>query len=399
MKKKRYYLIPILTVLMLLAKTVLGQTLPDIPMGTGVNPGIRGINTRPVYTLADENLNGRVHSYLETADDYVMGKGFTEDGAIYAYFVDHGPKSDGVGNIGYDIYPVGVPDLDKRNYKGHQIKSKGPLCYMLDHKWLNPVHMSDRRDALFQYDSIGNIIAIYDFDRNRCCTFEYDNYGRLLKKLENGKPTIRIIWEDGADPRHAAFSIKFYSSEGYNAGEYKYAWKESNVLSGIWKNGSEEKYWSPEFTFYNYPQVKTVSYWRTTTDKSTDCFFYDSKNRLIRVVSTSTNTTYATINGLSDRYYEGTCKTYEYNEHGDVCSEKKTSMYLTASRYTYDYFINYIFNYNYNNLKTPKKWTIWRYSYDDHKNWTKKEEYEVRQGDIEIENLKNTITREYQYYE
>ena len=74
----------------------------DISSGKGVNVGIRGINTRPIYTWADENLYCKVQSYVETADNYRMTKKFDENGRI-VYYNFQSPL------FSHDVYPLGCP--------------------------------------------------------------------------------------------------------------------------------------------------------------------------------------------------------------------------------------------------------------------------------------------------
>ena len=134
------------------------------------------------------------------------------------------------------------------------------------------------------------------------------------------------------------------------------------------------------------------------SDKYKTCYFYDEKGHLSHMVTSTNKKINANLYGTTDLYYKGVCKSYTYDDKGNVCSANTADIYWPWSHRDYDEFINYIFTYNFNQLPTPKEETIWRYVYDDHGNWTKRERYEVIHGDIDIENLKDITIREYIYY-
>lgn len=46
----------------------------------------------------------------------------------------------------------------------------------------------------------------------------------------------------------------------------------------------------------------------------------------------------------------------------------------------------------------PQEETIWRYTYDDQGNWVQRDCYKVKHGAIDIEDLQESITRDYIYY-
>ena len=374
--------------------------------------GIHGITDQASYTWADENLYGRVLSYVETEksgnEGYRMTKKFNEEGKIIYFHAEHlGNVYGGVhlGNQG--IYPMGIPEHDKLNDKGSQTKTTSglPNIFILDHNLLNPAHMiKEGRSTLFdsyertyQYDAHGNIAALYA-NNQLLYEFEYDENGRLLKKLENGKPRMKITWSYNFDPQHVAYSIKLYSPEGYNAGEYKYAWKSNDVLASIWNDGEKELFSTPEFTFYNFPKVKTVRKQDGVKDVYTACYFYDEKGHLSHVVQSTNKPIYSNLYGTPKDYYQGVCKTYTYDDKGNVCSENTANIYWPSSNNSYNDFIKYIFNYNFNQLPAPKEETIWRYKYDEQGNWVQKDCYKVKHGDIDIEDLEESIKREYEYY-
>ena len=72
---------------------------------------------------------------------------------------------------------------------------------------------------------------------------------------------------------------------------------------------------------------------------------------------------------------------YYYNSKGDL-SKYESFLYYKDSGQIHN-----------------KKVYVWRYKYDSYGNWTSVTKYKVTQGDIEIEEIVETITREYEYYE
>lgn len=376
--------------------------------------GIHGITDSPSYTWADENLYGCVQSYIEKVEKethggsgYCVTKKFDETGNIVYY------RSDANWILGYGIYPKGeeLPIGDKINFRGSQTQTPegSPNDFILDHNLLNPAQIKiekrkaksgstrllDNVERTYKYDALGKITALYE-NNQLLYEFEYDTYDRLAKILENGKPCVKISWGYNYDPQHANYSIKFYSPEGYDDGEYKYVWKSNDVLASIWNDGEKELYYYPEFTFYDFPKVKMVT--TGIADKYKTCYFYDEKGHLSHMVTSTNKKINANLYGTTDLYYKGVCKSYTYDDKGNVCSANTADIYWPWSHRDYDEFIKYVFTYNFNQLPKPKEETIWRYVYDDHGNWTKRERYEVIHGDIDIENLKDITIREYVYY-
>lgn len=383
------------------------QTQDEQPSVTKVNrvvPGICGIKGRASYTWADENLNGRVKSYNEKGEKngsgYSVTKKFDEKGNIVYYY------SDANWTLGYGIYPKGdelpINDigflLNHNLFNPAQIKlaqvSKGASINSISKRYLDNV------ERTYKYDISGNITALYENNR-LLYEFEYDAYGRVTKMLENGKPSMIITWAYNWDPSHVAYTIKFYSPEGYDAGEYKFAWRSKDVLATVNNNGKEDFYHYPEFTFYDFPQVKTATYLQPRY--STVCYFYDEKGHMTHLVNSKDKIELYNFNnnprGAVEEYYVGYCKSYKYNDNGDVCSASSSAIYWPWNHRNYNEFIDYIFRYNFNQLPAPEKETTWRYVYDDHGNWTKRERYEVIHGDIDIENLQDVTIRKYVYYE
>ena len=373
---------------------------------------IHGITDPASYTWADENLYGKVQSYEESTNNlsgYCVTKKFDNNGRMVYYHAEGG------WILGYSIYPKGenLPILDKINANGSQtLNSAGHCHFILDHHLLNPIHMGNSSpgspasfNSSYNYDNeitykynIDHITAIYK-NNQLLYEFEYDIYGRVIKTLENGKPRIKITWSDYGDPQHVGYNIKFYSPEGYDGGEYRYAWKSKDILAAVKNNGKEDYYSYPEFTFYDFPQVKTVTWQSNRETFGTDCYFYDNKGHLIHVVSSNNKIGNYNIDGNKNDYFSGYCKSYKYNDQGDVYSATTATIFWPWNHRHYNEFINYLFRYDFNQLPASTEETIWRYEYDDHRNWTKRERYEVVHGDIDIENLKDITTRKYVYYE
>lgn len=380
---------------------------------------IHGITDPASYTWADENLYGKVLSYTEegkkegTSTGYCMTKKFDDNGRIVYYKTDESSAC-GIYNV-HNYWPPILPIEDKIDPLGSQLS-----YFMLDHNLMNPVHMVcykptdspgsvDRYthfngEATYKYNMLGQISDLYINNKTHY-EFEYDNQGRVTKALMNGKPTFKITWSYYGDYQHIGYSIKFYSQEGYDAGEFKYAWKSNNVLATVHNTGKEEVFLSPEFTFYEYPQVKTLIYGRG----SIICYFYNDKGRLTQVIKPTSERFWDNSENRQEDFFMCSYTSYQYNEKGDVVSKSNSEM-LFKKNMSNSEFINYLFRNNFDELlnrsykNTPlsnsaPSETIWRYEYDDHGNWTKRERYEVVHGDIDIENLKDITTRKYVYYE
>ena len=375
---------------------------------------IHGITDPASYTWADENLYGKVQSFIENGkdivrkQDYCMVKKFDKEGRIVYYKSDMGSP--------YGIYR-GLPMENKINYTGSKLS-----YFMLDHNLMNPVHIvcykpSDSPgsvdlytyfdgEATYKYNTKGEISDLYINNKTHY-EFEYDLNGRVTKALMNGKPTFKITWSNYGDDQHVGYSIKFYSQEGYDAGTLKYAWKSKDVLATVHNTGKEEVFSTPEFTFYEYPQVKTLVYGRG----SINCYFYNDKGRLTQVIQPSSDRLWDNLSNKQEDFFVCGYTSYQYNERGDVVSFsssellfKKKNMNNMSNRE----FVNYLFRHNFDQLlslsykdspQNPPTETIWRYEYDEYGNWTKRERYEVIHGDIDIENLKDITTRKYEYYE
>lgn len=382
---------------------------------------IHGITDPASYTWADENLYGKVQSFIENGkdivrkQDYCMVKKFDKKGRIVYYKSDMDSR--------YGIYPFGscmstmswdLPMEDKINYTGSRLS-----FFMLDHNLMNPVHMVcykpsdspggvDRYthfdgEATYKYNIQGQISDLFINNKTHY-EFEYDLEGRVTKAIMNGKPTFKITWSNYRDYQHVGYSIKFYSQEGYDAGEFKYAWKSNDVLATVHNTGKEEVFSRPEFTFYEYPQVKTVVYGRG----SILCYFYNDKGRLTQVISPSEDIRWDDSWHRQEKFFVCSYTSYQYNKKGDVVSKSTSEMLFKKNNMSNNEFVNYLFRNDFDQLlslsykdspQNPPTEMIWRYEYDDHGNWTKRERYEVIHGDIDIENLKDITTRKYVYYE
>ncbi len=377
------------------------------------------------YTWVDENLYGKVQSYTEegkkegTSTGYCVTKKFDNNGRIVYYKSDESSAC-GIYPFNMDNWLQILPMEDKINYTGSQLS-----YFMLDHNLMNPVHMvcykpSDspggvdrythfNGEATYKYNMLGQISDLYINNKTHY-EFEYDIEGRVTKALMNGKPTFKISWSYYGDYQHLGYSIKFYSQEGYDAGEFKYAWKSNDVLATVHNTGKKEEFSLPEFTFYEYPQVKTVVYGR---GRSINCYFYNDKGRLAQVIKPTSESVLDYSENRPEDFFMCNYTSYQYNEKGDVVSRSNSEMLFkkkNMNNMSNSEFINYLFRNNFDELlnrsykNTPlsnsaPSETIWRYEYDDHGNWTKRERYEVVHGDIDIENLKDITTRKYVYYE
>lgn len=385
-------------------------------------PKIHGITDPASYTWADENLYGKVRSYIEegkeegTSLNYCVTKKFDDNGRIVYYKTD---KSSACGIYPYNMHNwlQILPMEDKINYTGSQLS-----YFMLDHNLTNPVHMVcykpsdspggvDRYthfdgEATYKYNIQGQISDLFINNKTHY-EFEYDLEGRVTKAIMNGKPTFKITWSNYGDYQHVGYSIKFYSQEGYDAGEFKYAWKSNDVLATVHNTGKEEVFSRPEFTFYEYPQVKTVVYGRG----SILCYFYNDKGRLTQEIKPTSDRLWDNSERRQEDFFVCNYASYQYNEKGDVVSKSNSEMLFKKKNMhnmSNSEFINYLFRNNFDQLlslsykdspQNPPTEMIWRYEYDDHGNWTKRERYEVIHGDIDIENLKDITTRKYEYYE
>lgn len=381
-------------------------------------PKIHGITNPVSYTWVDENLYGKVQSYIEegtevgTNLDYCVTKQFDKNGRIVYYKTD---ELSACGIYPYSMlnWPQILPMEDKINISGSQLG-----YFMLDHNLINPVHMicykpSDspgsvdrytnfNGEATYKYNMLGQISDLYINNKTHY-EFEYDTGGRVTKAIMNGKPTFKITWSYYGDYLHVGYSIKFYSQEGYDAGEFKYAWKSNDVLAAVHNTGKKEVFSSPEFTFFKYPQVKTI-----VDGGNIICFFYNDKGRLTQVISPSLQSRWDNSwNRLEDFFVCG-YTSYQYNEKGNVVSRSTSELLFKKNNRKNSEFIDFLYRNNFNQLLDlsykdsphydPTE-TIWRYEYDVHGNWTKRERYEVVHGDIDIENLKDITTRKYSYYE
>lgn len=384
--------------------------------------GIHGITDPASYTWVDENLYGKVRSYIEEGKEketnlgYYVIKEFDNKGQIVYYKTNE--------SSAYGAYPFAVsmshlfwhlPIEDKINTIG----SLTGNCFILDHHLINPAHMvcykpfssnhpkDPKRnthfngEAIYKYDTHGYITDLYINNKSHY-EFEYDNAGHVVKTLENGKPIFKITWSYYGDPLHVGYSIKFYSPEGYDAGEIKYAWKSNSVFAGVWNNGKEETCCAPELTFYDYPQVKTIN------NGKTNCYFYNTNGRLTQVITPSYGTRWDNSLHRQEKFFVCSYISYQYNEKGDVVSQSTSEMLFKKNNRSGQDIIDFLFSNNFTQLlnlsykdspQNPPTETIWRYEYDDHGNWIKRERYEVIHGDIDIENLKDITTRKYEYYD
>lgn len=245
--------------------------------------GIHGITDPVSYTWVDENLKGKVKSYMETALGWRVKKGFDEEGKLVTYTRKPGTKLDCCNYPYKDVYPVGMPIQDRRtrsfdcrSFYPYNNGYSGGFYYLLEHNFLNPVLMlgvgGPSSDSYkFKYDVMGHLTEIKGDNNNLLYTCEYDNKGRLIKRLVNDQPLIQIMWDESNGSDRPSFCIRHYSEGGGDLGENKYWWSSPDIL--VCKGGDVQ------FTFYKYPQVKTIK-----SKGVSACYYYDSYGRLIRCV-------------------------------------------------------------------------------------------------------------------
>lgn len=221
----------------------------------------------------------------------------------------------------------------------------------MDRDFLNPLHLlgynaaTNKRNEFvppytFSYNEDGLIDKIYSRG-NLVYTCEYDNLGRFTKRFEKGLPTLQIIWDDNEN--HPSYQIKLYTEDGYTYESIRYLFSGTSVKTqsgGI--NGQD--YYDTNNGMYDLDD-----YGNLTQAYIGDIFTFNYSDNKIQTM-TSRSASYQ----------------YKYNHSGDMAECN---------------------NY------------IWKYNYDSHGNWIQATKYQVKTGDIIIEEEIETIIRKYEYYE
>lgn len=367
--------------------------------------GIHGITDPVSYTWVDENLKGKVKSYTETARGWKIKKVFDEEGRLVSYTRNSGTVLECGSYPRKDVYPLGIPIEDRRTHlfdccsfypfnQGYH----GGHYYLLEHNFLNPMLMlgvggPSSNTYRFEYDSRGCPTNVLDEKNNLLYSCEYDIYGRLVKRLIDGKPLLKVLWDDSYGTDKAAYSIRHYSEEGTALGENRYWWSSPDII--VCKG---KKVGDVEFTFNKYPQVKTIK-----CKSFSACYYYDANGHIIRLVVIPPK-------DIAIGYCFGCCYSFEYNDYGDLISTsaqqgrysspESFEEYCTQPSKRYDCLSwNVGMGYYYCiPQQHPQEETIWRYIYDSEGNWIQKDCYIVKHGEIDVEDLQETTTREYVYY-
>ena len=197
----------------------------------------------------------------------------------------------------------------------------------------------------FSYNEDGLMDKIYSYNE-LVYTCEYDDYGNLVKRTENGLPTLQIRRNYGSQP---SYEVRKYSTNGimYESVTYK--------ISGHSITTNAEA---------RYKILESDDVLRDDSDITTFAFddisidiLYEENNRI--------------------KKYDGSNE-YTYNDKGDIIKYFQSDVSPA-----------------YGGPRTD----IWKYQYDANGNWTKATKYKVISGDIQIEQELETITRKYEYYE
>lgn len=201
----------------------------------------------------------------------------------------------------------------------------------------------------FSYNEDGLMDKIYS-DNKLVYTFEYDDYGNLVKRSENGLPTLQIRRNYGSQP---TYEVRQYSTDGimYRSVTYK-------IVGHTITTNTNERYeiLESDDALRDDSNITTYTWNLNSSTIQSIHIIYDENNRI--------------------KLYDGSDE-YSYNANGDII------------KYVQDILPAY----------GGPKTAIWKYQYDANGNWTKATKYNVISGDIQIEQELETITRKYEYYE
>lgn len=308
-----------------------------------------------IYDLQDDNLKGKVKKMVEKAEKWTIIKEYDILGRLFYY--DREGSNINKGYLEYTVLPLAFPmdNVYFLNRFTRHLNYLNPL-YLLgynvstDNKHFNPPYT-------FSYNEDGLINKIYSGD-NLTYTCEYDETGRFIKRYEDNLPTLSIRYEEKGPFDFPAYKIKRYSTEGVSREDITYSYNNIGELVEYGSDGVKHRLDGKD------GQLLSMTGY--------DCIFqydyYPDSNKLKE---------YRVLRGApsveTHQYY--------YNSKGDL-SKHESFLYYKESGQTHN-----------------KKVYVWRYKYDSNGNWTSVTKYKVTQGDIDIEEKIETITREYEYYE
>ena len=308
-----------------------------------------------IYDLQDDNLKGNVKKMVEKAEKWTITKEYDILGRLFYY--DREGYNINKGNLEYTVLPLAFPmdNVYFFNRFARHLNYLNPL-YILgynvstDNKYFNPPYT-------FSYNEDGLIDKIYSGD-SLTYTCEYDETGRFIKRYEDNLPTLSIRYEEKSPYDFPAYIIKRYSTEGVPREDISYSYNNIGELVEYGSDGVKYRLDG------KYGQLSSMTGY--------NCIFqydyYPDSNKLKE---------YRVLRGApsveTHQYY--------YNSKGDL-SKYESFLYYKDSGQIHN-----------------KKVYVWRYKYDSYGNWTSVTKYKVTQGDIEIEEKVETITREYEYYE
>lgn len=313
-----------------------------------------------IYGWENDNLKGKVKRLEEqlirigdSSYDQVWAviKEYDTLGRITYYDRDGDDPKEHI-NLRSTVIPLGFP---KENIDGIDLYN----LFIL-RRCFNPYYMLGYNASTgkvnfdppytFSYNEDGLMDKIYSHNK-LVYTCEYDDYGNLVKRSENGLPTLQIRRNYDSSPL-PSYEVRQYSVDGIMYKSVTYT-----ILGNRITTNTNEWYEILESDDVHRDDSNITTYaWNT------NCVVYDS-----------INITYDENNRIKN--YRG--NEYTYNDNGDII------------KYVQDILPAY----------GGPKTAIWKYQYDADGNWTKATKYNVISGDIQIEQELETITRKYEYYE
>ena len=314
-----------------------------------------------VYDLHDDNLKGKVKKVVERSERWVIVKKYDILGRLY-YFDRGNHHISPEGSLKHTVLSLVFP---KHEVYSHIYYSN----FSRDQNYLNPLYLlgvnvstgKDNFDPpyIFIYNEDGLIDKIYSGNTLKY-TCEYDETGRFIKRYEDNLPTLSIQYEDRGPCDFPAYKIKRYTTEGASLQDITYSYDSSGKLT--------PGYYGPWYELYG----KEGQILSMTTNKNTIQYEYYADSNKLKELREYEFDSYPK-NVLIRQYY--------YNSNGDL-SKYQVFRYYQQSKE--------IFN---------KEVYIWKYKYDSYGNWISVTKYKLIQGDIDVEDKIETITREYEYYE
>lgn len=219
----------------------------------------------------------------------------------------------------------------------------------------------------YVYDSEGKLLRVNNI------LFEYDNDGNLMEK--------KYLWDDNylrnPDSRSALSKIK-------------YRWKNGKLISKYAYNAIGDRY--HEFYDIEYQGNKQIIRIITNNKDEPQETITLTRNTAGQIVNKTRVSHFNYFNGKPIRYYTRYSYDYKYS-NGFIIKIGNT---INVVR---DKFGNILYiekdDYNRNQYEHD---TEWSYEYDEHHNWIKRTEYNVKIGDIKITKKTGDITRKITYY-